>query len=196
MNTSMALSDLMRRLEEEAEDQVRAIEQHAANQVAEIEATSVRDADAARSRYLEEKRAARQRLRERELVRARGEAHARELEARRRQLARILDRARALAPEIGGSTVYRNALPRHAEVALSYLEGVRSRVRCRAEYAPILRPVVAGHQGVELAIDDTIGPGVIAEAADGSVVVDNTLAARLVRIEPRLAIELARRLLE
>lgn len=192
----MALSDLMRRLEEEAASQVRAIEARAANQVAEIEATSVRAADAAMTRYLEEKRAARQRLRERELVRARSEARARELQARRRQLARILERARALALEIGGSAAYRNALPRHAEVALSYLEGVRSRVRCRAEFAPILRPIVARHQDAELAIDDTIGPGVIAEAADGSAVVDNTLAARLARIEPRLAIELARQLFE
>ena len=192
----MALSELIRRLEEEADNQVRAIEQHAANQVGEIEATSVRAAEAARIRYLEETRAARQRLRDRELVRVRGEAHARELQARRRQLARILDRARALAAEIGGSADYRSALPRHAEMALSYLEGVRSRVRCRAEHAPILRPIVARHQGAELAIDDTMGPGVIAEAADGSVVVDNTLAARLARIEPRLAMELARQLLK
>ena len=34
----------------------------------------------------------------------------------------------------------------------------------------------------------------MAEAADGSVSVDNTLAARLARVEPRLAIELLRKI--
>ena len=192
----MALPDLIRRLEEEAASQVRAIEERAANQIAEIEATSVRAADVVRNRYLEEKCTRRQALRERELVRARREARARELEACRLQLARILERARILTAEIADSAVYRNALPRHAEEALSYLESVRSRVRCRAEFAPILRPIVARHHDAELAIDDGIGPGVIAEAADGSAVVDNTLAARLARIEPQLAIELAKQLLE
>ena len=190
----MALSDLIRRLEEEAASQVQAIEQRAAIQVAEIEATSVRAADIARNHYLEETRTRRQALRERELVRARREARARELEACRMQLARILERARTLTAEIADSAAYRNALPRHAEEALSYLESVRVRVRCRAEFAPILRPIVARHQAAELAIDDRIGPGVIAEAADDCAVVDNTLAARLTRIEPQLAIDLATQL--
>jgi vacuolar-type H+-ATPase subunit E/Vma4 len=192
----MALSDLIRRLEEEAASQVRAIEQQAAIRVAEIEATSARAADIARNRYLEEARTRRQALRERELVRARWQARARELQACRVQLARILERARILTPEIADSAVYRNALPCHAEEALSYLESVRARVRCRAEFGPILRPIVARHHNVELAIDDKIGPGVIAEAADGSALVDNTLAARLARIEPQITIELARQLRE
>ena len=36
--------------------------------------------------------------------------------------------------------------------------------------------------------------GFVAEAADGSVSVDNTLAARLARAEPRLFIELSRKI--
>jgi len=43
-------------------------------------------------------------------------------------------------------------------------------------------------------IDESVGPGVVAEAGDGSVTVDNTLATRLARAEARLAIELLREL--
>jgi hypothetical protein len=48
--------------------------------------------------------------------------------------------------------------------------------------------------GAQLVVDETIGPGVFVAAGDDSVVVDNTLAARLARSESRLTIELARRL--
>jgi vacuolar-type H+-ATPase subunit E/Vma4 len=39
-------------------------------------------------------------------------------------------------------------------------------------------------------VDETVAPGLVAEAADGSVVVDNTLAARLERVREKLAMEL------
>jgi vacuolar-type H+-ATPase subunit E/Vma4 len=59
-----------------------------------------------------------------------------------------------------------------------------------------LEPAIVQHDGARLVIDESIGPGIIAESADGSVTVDNTLAARLRRGEAELAIELARRLRE
>jgi vacuolar-type H+-ATPase subunit E/Vma4 len=43
---------------------------------------------------------------------------------------------------------------------------------------------------VKLVPDASMGPGLVAEAADGSVVVDSTLLARLSRLEARLAVEL------
>ena len=82
------------------------------------------------------------------------------------------------------------ALPSHLEEASSYLEGLRPRVRCQAVFAPVLQPLVARLEGAELVIDESVGPGIVAEAADGSVIVDNTLAARLAQIEARLEIEL------
>ena len=57
---------------------------------------------------------------------------------------------------------------------------------------PMLESIVARHQGAELVIDESVSPGVVAESADGSVIVDNTLAARLARAETRLAMELMR----
>jgi vacuolar-type H+-ATPase subunit E/Vma4 len=106
----------------------------------------------------------------------------------------VLDRARALVPEVAASASYAEALPSHLDEALSFLEGVRPRVKCPAAFIAMLQPAAARHEGVELVIDESVGPGIVAEAADGSVIVDNTLAARLARSEARLAIELLRML--
>jgi hypothetical protein len=92
------------------------------------------------------------------------------------------------------ASAYGNALPAHVDEALSFLVGLRSRVRCSSAFAPLVQPTIARHNGAELVIDDSVGPGVVAEAADGAITVDDTLAARLARAEPRLAIELSRKL--
>jgi vacuolar-type H+-ATPase subunit E/Vma4 len=84
-------------------------------------------------------------------------------------------------------------MPSHLEQALGFVEGLQPRVRCQPACAPVLAPIAA-RCGVELVIDDSVGPGVFVEAGDGSVSVDNTLAARLARNESRLTIELARKL--
>jgi len=81
-------------------------------------------------------------------------------------------------------------LPRHLEEALSHLEGLPAQVRCGPSAAAALRPVMPARPSLELVVDEAIGPGLVAEAVDGSVVVDSTLAARLARLETRLAVEL------
>jgi vacuolar-type H+-ATPase subunit E/Vma4 len=190
----MALSDLISRLEHEARSQVQTIEREALAEVRAIEAATEQTIADTTTRHLECERAERQAVQQRELARARREAHARELEARHAQLARVLDRARTLVPEVAASASYAEALPSHLEEALSFLEGARPRVKCPSALIATLRPTAARHEGVELVIDESVGPGIVAEAADCSVIVDNTLAARLARLEPRLAIELFRML--
>lgn len=190
----MGLSDLISRLEQEAQSRVRAIEQQVEAEVRAIEAATEQTIGTITARHLERQRAERQVVGQRQLALARRQARTRELEALHAQLARILERARALAPEIAGSAFYREALPSHLEEALSFLEGVRSRVRCQAAFAASLRPTIDRHGDTELVIDESVGPGVVAEATDGLVVVDNTLAARLARAEARLATELSRKL--
>jgi vacuolar-type H+-ATPase subunit E/Vma4 len=190
----MGLSDLISRLEREAQSQVQAIEQATDAEVRTIEAATERAAADASARHLQREHANRQVVQQRELALARRRAHARELEARHAQLARVFDRARALVPEVATSASYAEALPAHLDEALSFLEDARSRVKCPAAFVAILRPAAARHEGVELVIDESVGPGIVAEAADGSVIVDNTLAARLARSEARLAIELLRML--
>ncbi len=190
----MALSDLISRLEQEAQSRVRAIEQQAEAEARAIEAATEQTIGEITARHLEQQRAERQIVEQRQLALARRQARTRELEAVHAQLARILERARALAPEIARSASYREALPSHLDEALSFLEGVRSRVRCQAAFAASLQPTIDRHADAELVIDESVGPGVVAEATDGSVVVDNTLAARLTRAEASLATELSRKL--
>jgi vacuolar-type H+-ATPase subunit E/Vma4 len=186
----MALSDLISRLEQEAQSQVQAIEQTADAEVRAIEAATERAAADASAHHLRREHAERQAVQQRELALARRQAHARELEARHGQLVRILDRAHALIPELGASAPYIEALPWHLQEAMSFLEGLPSRVRCQAAFAPMLQKTLAQYAGAVLVIDETVGPGVVVEAADGSVTVDNTLAGRLARAQAGLAIEL------
>lgn len=190
----MALSDLISRLEQEARSQAQAIQREADAQVHAIEAATERAIGDMTTRHLEHERAGRQAVNQRALALARQQARARELRTRHAQISRILGRARAILPEVASPTSYGNALPAHAHEALSFLEGLRLRVRCPSVFAPLLEATIARHDGAELVIDDSVGPGVVVEAADGSLTVDDTLAGRLARAERRLAIELSRKL--
>ena len=189
----MALADLISRLEHEAQSRVETIQRDTAASVQAIETATEQAIAELTARRLElghDERAVEQ---QRALARARRETQARELDARHAQIARIFSRARVLIPTIAQSVMYAAVLPAHCEEALSFLDGVRPLVRCQSAFAQVLEGTVRRH-GAVLVINETVGPGVIAEAADGSVIVDNTLPARLARAEMRLAIVLARKL--
>ena len=190
----MALSDLIARLEHEAQARAEDIRRQAATEVRAIEVATEQAVTETTARQIERGRAERQQADRRALALASQQARVRELEARHAQIARILARARAVIPEIAASPVYTAALPSHVREAMSFLQGLRPRVRCQAALAPVVRPVIAGYDGATFEVERGLGPGVVAEAADGSVQVDNTLAARLARAELRLTIELGRKL--
>jgi vacuolar-type H+-ATPase subunit E/Vma4 len=191
----MALPDLIARLEQEAQNRAEAIQRDADAEVRAIEASTEQTVQEITARQLEHGRAERQIGRERERATARRQARARELEALHTQIRRVLSRARALIPEAAASAPYLAALPSHLEQAFLFVEGVHTRARCQAAFAPLVTPI-ATRYGAQLVLDESIGPGVVVEAADGSVVVDDTLAGRLARAESRLTIDLARKLRE
>lgn len=186
------MTDLISRLNEEARNRISAIERAADEEVRAIEATTERAVAELTAGHLAREHGERQRSQQRELAAARRQARAGELEARHAQLRRIFDRARALLPEIVTSTTYLDALPSHLEEALSFLEGLRPCVRCQTAFVQALQPAVGG--GAELVIDERVGAGFVAEAADGSVTVDGTFACRLAQAENRLTIALTQRL--
>jgi vacuolar-type H+-ATPase subunit E/Vma4 len=190
----MALAELTSRLEREAESRIAAIRREADAQLQAIDAATAQAAAETTSHYLDDERARRHTAHAHALAAARRQARARALEATHAEIERILGRARALIEDVAASGDYLAALPAHADEALSFLEGLRPRVRCRAALAAVLRPAVERHAGATLVVDDAVGAGLIAEAGDGSVVVDNTLAARLARGERELASALAREL--
>lgn len=190
----MALSDLIARVEQEARTRVDEIVRDTAVAVRAIEVATDAAVIEITERQLAHGRAERRRSGQQTLARAAQQTRARELEARHEQIARIFARARQLIPQVASSQTYALALAAHLEEALSFLQGLRSRVRCQAALVATIRPLVEKYDGVTLEIDEAIGPGVVVETADGSVRVDNTLAARLSRTESRLASELARQL--
>jgi vacuolar-type H+-ATPase subunit E/Vma4 len=189
----MALSDLIARLEQEAQSRVETIQREADAEVQAIDADAEQRVQEITARELEHGRAERHVGRERDRAFARRQARARELEALHGQIRKILSRARTLVPEVGASTRYVAALPSHLEQALRFVEGLRPRVRCQAACAVVLAPSAA-RCGVQLEIDESVGPGVLVDVGDGSVLVDNTLTGRLARGERGLTMELAREL--
>jgi vacuolar-type H+-ATPase subunit E/Vma4 len=182
----VALPDLIARLERDAQGQVEAITQRADAEVRAIEAAAAREVADATTRDLAERRRARQVALQRELSLARRRARADELSARRAFMTRVFDRARALA---AAAPRQQDAAAGELEEVLSYLEGLDVRVRCPAGTASSLQGV-ATRRGVRVEIDEAVGPGFVAEAVDGSVTIDHTLAARLARLEGQLAIDL------
>jgi len=186
----MALADLIARLEQDAASQVEAIRRKAGDEVRAIEVAAEQALSARRAAHVGRRRAERQAALRRQLAEARRSARAHELEARHALLARVMDRARTLLSDAAGTPAYQHALPAHLDEALSYLEGVACRVRCPSSCAAPLGAAAARHQGVSVEVDESIGPGFIVEALDGSVSIDNTLPARLSRVEGRLAVEL------
>lgn len=190
----MALLDLISRLEHEAHERVRAIQERANAEVRAIEQATEKAVAEIMTRQFERERAGRYLLQQRELTMARRQARAGELEAQHAQIGRVLNRARTLLPEIGGAPAYVGVVASHLHEALSFLNGLQPRVRCQAAFAATLHAAIGRHEGAQLVIDESVGPGFVAEAADGSVVVDYTLAAGLARAEPRLTMALARKL--
>lgn len=189
----MALPELITRLDNEAQLRVEAIRKEAAAQIAAIDEATEAAARETVSTHLERQRACRRAAHDQALAAARRTERARALEVTRALVRRILDRAQQLEADAAASPEYAAALPTHAAEALSFVEGLRPTVRCASRYAALVQGAVAQHPDATLVIDDTVRPGVIADAADGSVTVDNTLGARLARREPDLATALARR---
>jgi vacuolar-type H+-ATPase subunit E/Vma4 len=79
--------------------------------------------------------------------------------------------------------------------ALPYLDGKDVVVRCGASLADAVHAALQRDgRTIAIEIDESQGVGVMIAAADGSVVIDNTLPGRLARLRPRLATEITSRL--
>lgn len=89
---------------------------------------------------------------------------------------------------------YERSLGTAVDDTLRYLERLPSVLRCRPEAAPLVERLVAERAEVTVEPRAEAGAGILGEAADGSVVVDNTLTAWLAGRRPELAAALAARL--
>lgn len=151
------------------------VEERCADTIATREAKLKADAELARVRA---QRAAAVRV-----VQARDACLERIFRATEDALARALD-----SPE------YAAAPGALATEALAYFTDVPVVIRCRTSLAGSVRAGTPRSDDVAVVPDDSVPPGVVVEASDGSVIVDNTVEARLRRMRPSLAIEVLERI--
>lgn len=115
------------------------------------------------------------------------------LAERARVLEGILVAAEAALGQAGPAR-YQRMLPALFRETLQFLEGVPAVVTCRPEIEAQLESLAADYPRVSIRPSADAAPGILAEAVDGTVSVDNTLPALLRRRRAELAVALAARL--
>jgi len=133
---------------------------------------------------------------EKALVVSRREAQRKMLEARHQLLERVFVAARTMLPATRAQPGYAAALGKDVRDVLDCLGERGVVLRCAPDDAAAVRALDTGRADLVIEPDPAIAAGVLGLAADGSVVVDRSLASRLEMMRPRLAIEVVRRLEE
>lgn len=193
----MGIEALVARLESEAEREADALLAEARDRAARIRREAEREARSREERWREG--------REREL---RSESESRVAESRRRARRQVLEAREELLADVrreaerrmeGDSALeeYRLQAPERLSTALSYLGSRDAVVRCRPGLASDLPRGGGGERdgagdaapGLEVEEDPGAPVGLVVLAADGSIRVDDTLAARLRRTWDDLAVE-------
>ena len=190
----MAIESLLEALGEEGDVEAKRVVEEARAEAARIEAEAASrvaartaDAVAARERELAaEGDAGKARLRHEGAV---GILH-----ARNRLLERVFDTASAAFPHALDLPAHEGALQGLIAEALAFVPEVPVIVRCRPGLAARALALVASLGNVRVESDASLPEGVVVEAEDGSVRIDNTLADRLRRLRPALSVELLARL--
>lgn len=196
----MGIEALVARLEAEAEREADALLAEARDRAAAIRREAGREARDREERW--------RHRREEEL---RSESEGRVAEARRRARRQVLEAREELLADVRleacrrlegdrALEAYRAQAPSRLAAALSYLGGRAAVVRYRPGLSADLRPTAdRGREGSgrgdgvpALEVEDDPGApvGLVVRAADGSIVVDDTLAERLRRAWDELAVEL------
>lgn len=121
------------------------------------------------------------------LARIRQEAETEILAARRGLIERVFEEARKRLPARLDATT----LQRHLDEALALAGTEHSELICRPELESAVR-AVAGVQAT-VRVDDDAGWGIRIWIESSRLDLDNTIEARLERLEPWLALELVRR---
>ena len=189
----MALDVLLQVITEESDAEVRQLVESARAEADAIRAA----ADARTTQRIAEVYAAREAELRRSLEARRSRAlsasRVRVLEARTRFIEQVLAAAEKELPGVLERSSSAESLAGLCTEALAYFPAGGARIRLRAALAQRLPDNLSGS---DVVVDDTVPEGVIVESPDGSVRVDNTLAARLHRQRPLLAIALLRALSE
>jgi V/A-type H+/Na+-transporting ATPase subunit E len=188
----MSIDALLLHLEEDAEREATRLRHDAEERAAEIVARA--DADAARQRalHLERVTAQRRAVGERLVAAARAQARGQFLQARMDVLDRVFDEASGLLERLAVDR-YAASVAHLAVDAARYLERRPSVLQSPPDASAAAADAVRDRP--DLAVEPADVPaGVTGRSVDGRVVVDNTLAAILVRRRADLAIGLSARI--
>lgn len=166
-----------------AREEAERIESEAAEQIERRRGALIRDKEA---EYGAEARTA--------IAAARQEALQSTLVAQTALVERVLERAKALLPQLSKSEAYLSELTRNLNEALQFVQGQATIVRCSPSLEEAVRDALRGRPNVTIEIAANDGTGFVLIGAEGSVTVDGRLESRIDRLAPSLAIEIHRRL--
>jgi vacuolar-type H+-ATPase subunit E/Vma4 len=183
----MALSELLRRLEEEADSRAADIRSTAHAEASRIAAESAADLTHRRTLVLAQREATLRAATARETAAARRAATAELLTARAAVLDRIFEQVNTLLAERRGAGAVLECAAVDLNAALGFLNGGGT-ARCRSELLDWVRGVLAAGSGITVEADPSVGIGAVVRAADGSVEIDATVEHRLGRLRSRLAV--------
>jgi len=189
----MALDELLATLTRSAEEKVADLLREAREDAA---ATEARAAEARRQRLdgaVGAHRGALDAALEQAVTDASREASRSVLRVREEVLSRVVAEARARLQQRRREPLVQQAAAALLASAATYASAEGGVVRCAADAREALAPVVLAH-GLEIVLDEELGPGAVLRTRDGRLVVDATLDRYLMRGWPDEAIRVASRL--
>jgi vacuolar-type H+-ATPase subunit E/Vma4 len=189
----MALDELLATLTRGAEEKVADLLREAREHAAATQSTAAE----ARRRRLDgavgAHRGALDAALEQAVTDASREASRSVLRVREEVLARVVAEARARLQQRRREPLVQQAAAALLASAASYIRAEGGVVRCAADAREALEPVARAH-GLELVLDEELGPGSVLRTRDDRLAVDATLERHLMRGWPDEAIRVAARL--
>lgn len=203
----MGLDALLAKLDADARREREEILSRATRRAEALRAQAEAELERAHTRALDDVRAREEAAARKRIVEARTEARRTVFQARQKLLGRIRSAAEERIDRGSEDDLYRSALPEEVEAALQRAPAGAIQVRAASGLVDALREAVRGAwpengegpgatdtPALEVVSDDEVGTGFLAVGAEGAVVVDATLSARLERAWPAEAMRLLKEL--
>lgn len=186
----MALEELLRALEREAEQDIATVRAEADAEVQRIAAAAgARSARRKEQALAEEERTLRDRAGA-ELAQVRRDAEGEVLRERRRVLDRVYGIVASRLGEVQASDAYRRGLADRVLSALGYAGDAPATLICHASLHEAIQRIAGGRTGVRVVADPAGEEGFRVVVDETGFVVDERIAARLEQMRPDLDIAL------
>jgi vacuolar-type H+-ATPase subunit E/Vma4 len=183
------IESLLARLERDADTEAARILEDGRARAAAITAASDARIAERRAATVQRRETTARAQHERALAHSRRTARARVLEARAALLDRVFEQVRAGLPAVAASSAYRSSLGPRLERLRVYTGDQPITIQCSPALTGPLRRLVRTNGQLRVTSNPSMGAGFRVLSADGRVEIDASLASRLERLRPRLALE-------